>query len=151
MNELLIFETEYWEVSHRQDSRLAGYLIASSKSNASEVHQLCSDSLAELGLILSESEKILRNAYRPHKVIMAKLGFSKGFQCHFHLIPATNDLLKEIASHPSYTDEPDGNDAILYISREYCERPLSLEEKSSLNKTVRQLKSTVNKFKYGTK
>jgi hypothetical protein len=27
--------------------------------------------------------------------------------------------------HPDYPNEPDGNDVIMFLSREYCERPLT--------------------------
>ena len=85
--------------------------------------------------------KLLFEVFSPYKVIVAKLGFSKGFSCHFHCIPATNEFMKEIANHSGYTSEPDGNDALLYASREYCERELTIEEKMAMEKTVSQLRT----------
>jgi diadenosine tetraphosphate (Ap4A) HIT family hydrolase len=141
MNELCIFESDFWMISHRKDSRYQGYLIVSSKSEASEISELCIGSLQEIGHVLSRTEKLLFEVFSPYKVIVAKLGFSKGFSCHFHCIPATNEFMKEIANHSGYTSEPDGNDALLYASREYCERELTIEEKMAMEKTVSQLRT----------
>lgn len=140
MDQLTVFETEHWEVSHRIDSRYPGYLLASSKTNESEIYNLSSESLRELGSVLSKTEILLRKHFDPHKVIMAKLGFSENTRCHFHLIPATLELIEEIGAHPKYTNEPDGNDTILYTNREYCERNLSVDEQRTLINIVEQLR-----------
>lgn len=143
MDKLLIFKTRYWEVTHRRDSRYSGYLMASSLFEGSDLSELPEGALLELGSVLSRSEAILMKAYSPYKVMVAKLGFSRGFHCHFHLIPATTTLLREIVEHPSYTDEPDGNDAILFVSREYCERDLTDNEKEEMEQAVERLREFV--------
>lgn|SRR5690606_16579419 len=140
MDNLLIFQTGFWRVTHRSDSRYPGYLIASSIADGAELGDLCERSLRELGGVLSKAEAILRRAFSPYKVMVAKLGFSKGFRCHFHLIPATAALMDEIVAHPAYSDEPDGNDALLFVSREFCERALTNEEKSEMEQTVARLR-----------
>jgi len=75
------------------------------------------------------------------KVIFYKLGFSSGFSCHFHIAPVTRELMEEVARHPDYDSDPDGNDAILFLSRVYCERALSPQEHASQQKTVQHLRA----------
>lgn len=137
---LTIFESQHWLVSHRRDSRYAGLLIVSSKSDSSEMSSLEPEALSELGSVLVKTEKLLISYYKPYRVITAKLGFSAGHSCHFHVIPVRTSLLKEIIAHPNYTNEPDGNDALLFVSREYCERKLTLEESSIQKNTINQLR-----------
>ena len=137
-----IFESQHWLVSHRRDSRYAGLLIVSSKSDASEISDLDSGALSELGGVLAKTEKLLIFHYEPYRVITAKLGFSAGNSCHFHVVPVSINLLNEIVAHPSYTNEPDGNDALLFASREYCERELTIEESSMQKSTINQLRDT---------
>lgn len=98
---LLVFETHFWRVTHRRDSRYPGYLIASSLCKGCELSELEEGALKELGGVLAKAEGVLLKAFAPYKVIVAKLGFSKGFSCHFHLIPATANLMNEISSHPA--------------------------------------------------
>lgn len=50
-------------------------------------------------------------------------------------------LLAEIEKHPDYASEPDGNDTILFLSREYCERPLNAQESEAQHTTVMNLRS----------
>jgi diadenosine tetraphosphate (Ap4A) HIT family hydrolase len=141
MDPLVIFETEHWVVSHRADSRWPGYLIVASRARPPELCDLDDDALSALGRVLKDAETLLRRAFSPHKVIFAKLGFSPGFSCHFHAIPVTAGLLAEIAAHPGYADEPDGNDAMLFVSRVYCERALDERESSQLTATVAMLRA----------
>lgn len=135
-----IFESQHWLVSHRRDSRYAGLLIVSSKSDVSDISGLESGALSELGSVLAKTEKLLITHYDSYRVITAKLGFSAGHSCHFHVIPVSISLLEEIVSHPSYTNEPDGNDALLFVSREYCERELTTEESFIQKSTINQLR-----------
>jgi diadenosine tetraphosphate (Ap4A) HIT family hydrolase len=101
---------------------------------------LPTDALAGLGPVLSRAERVLREAYSPLKVIFYKLGFSAGFSCHFHIAPVTQRLMDEVVRHPDYDSDPDGNDAILFLSRVYCERPLSDMEQAAQRNTVDQLR-----------
>lgn len=71
---------------------------------------------------------------------MAKLGFFGGFSCHFHVVPATASLLQEIVAHPAYSNEPDGNDVMLFVSREYCERELTHCERNVMEQEVERLR-----------
>jgi diadenosine tetraphosphate (Ap4A) HIT family hydrolase len=141
MDPLAIFETDHWVVSHRADSRWPGYLIVASRARQPELCDLDEDALSALGRVLKDTELLLRRAFSPHKVIFAKLGFSPGFACHVHAIPVTAALLAEIAAHPGYAAEPDGNDAMLFVSRVYCERALDENELLQSTATVAMLRT----------
>ena len=95
--------------------------MIASKQQASEVSELSLGALQEMGKVLSEVELAIKTVYKPYKVLMSKLGFSKGFNCHFHVVPVHEWVLNEIEEHPNYSYEPDGNDVMLYVNREYCE------------------------------
>ena len=140
MDPLVIFETAHWVVSHRADSRWPGYLMVASRAPRPDLHGLDDQALSALGGVLKHTETLLRRAFSPHKVIFAKLGFSPGSACHFHAIPVTAALLAEIAAHSGYADEPDGNDAMLFVSRVYCERALDEAELPQLTATIAMLR-----------
>jgi len=137
---LIIFAHAHWVVSHRADSRWPGYLIISARAQRSDLSDLDDDALSALGGVLRETEMLLRRAFAPHKVLFAKLGFTPGLACHVHAVPVTAALLAEIASHPGYADEPDGNDALLFVSRVYCERGLDTRQSRQLTATVEMLR-----------
>lgn len=141
MDPHLIFDTPYWTVTHRRDSRYPGYLIISTRGEQRDLHELATTELQELGPVLREVEILLRRAYSPFKVIYGKAGFSPGFACHFHAIPVTDTLLAEIAAHPDYADEPDGSDAMLYVNRIHCERPLDPHETEAMTDTISALRA----------
>lgn len=82
MNELVIFNTDHWEVSHRRDTVYPGYLMASSLEKTDDICRLSINALNEIGKVLCITEKLLISVCSPYKVIIAKLGFSKGFSCH---------------------------------------------------------------------
>lgn len=145
MNDLTIFETEFWKVTHRKDSRFPGYLMASSKSKSSSISDLCTGTLTEMGSVLAKVESLLISSYHPFRVITAKMGFSAGYSCHFHIIPVTQQLLEEVIANPRYSKDPDGNDVLLFTSREYCERDLSLEEHSLQIKAVEYLRGELTR------
>lgn len=136
---LLVFETDHWQVTHRRDARYPGYLMVSSREQHADLHELSTESLKELGIVLKRTEELLRAAYRPLKVLFYKLGFSPGHSCHFHVAPVSADLLAEIKAHPDYDDDPDGNDAILFLSRIYCERELTVTESQNMTVVVGKL------------
>ncbi|MCI8210029.1 hypothetical protein AUC61_10830 [Pseudomonas sp. S25] len=140
MTEWDIFETGHWRISHRRDARYSGYLMVSSVAPATDFMDLSDQALTSLGGVLRETEQLLFRAYKPWKVIVYKLGLSAGFNLHFHVVPVTQALLAQVASHADYADEPDGNDAILFLSRMYCERPLNEEERETQQKAVMNLR-----------
>lgn len=143
MDELEIFANAHWTVSHRRDARYDGYLMISSVTTASDLGDLSDDALSSLGLMMKTLERLLTTVYAPYKVVFYKLGFSHGFNVHFHVAPISQDLLAEISRHPDYCDHPDGNDAIMFLSREYCERPFRAEELEKQRLAVRLLKASL--------
>jgi diadenosine tetraphosphate (Ap4A) HIT family hydrolase len=144
MSAHLIFATEHWLISHRRDARYPGYLMVSSHESQSELSALSNEALQELGLVLKNVEILLHSLYSPCKVVFYKLGFSNGFNCHFHVAPITTELLFEIAAHPDYANEPDGNDAILFLSRVYCERHLTNKEEKTVALAVENLRKAAD-------
>ena len=52
-------------------------------------------------------------------------------------------LLSEIAAHPNYAEVPDGNDTVLFLSREYCERPLTPEEQMLQDQSIGTLRDLI--------
>lgn len=143
MDELTVFGNAHWNVSHRRDARYEGYLIISAVETAADLSDLSNDALSSLGLVMKKVELVLRQAYSPYKVVFYKLGFSSGLNVHFHVAPVSEGLLAEIAKHTDYSDEPDGNDAIVFLSREYCERILSAEESAKQRLAVLMLRAAV--------
>lgn len=141
-----IVENAHWRLGYRQDARYPGCLILSSQRCASDLNELDAASLADLGGQLSFAERLLKHCYAPHRVVFYKLGFSAGFSFHFHIAPITRALLGEIAAHPRYSDVPDGNDAILFLSREYGERALTPEERQAQEIEIARLRETANKL-----
>ncbi|MFA6232101.1 MAG: hypothetical protein WC617_18330 [Rhodanobacter sp.] len=115
--------------------------MVSSRSACADLYELDHKSLKELGPVLKRTEMLLRSAYSPRKVVFYKLGFSPGFSCHFHVAPITPTLMEEIRVHTSYADDPDGNDAILFLSRIYCERELTEAEARQMELTVNELRN----------
>lgn len=149
MNDLTIFNTNHWLISHRRNCIYPGYLMISSLEKVNDIHQLSVNALQEIGYVLRKTEELLMSAYTPYKVIIAKLGFSQGFSCHFHMLPISNNLLQKITakSHTNSTNnEPDGVDALLFINREYCEKKLTKQEDKFLLKTVKSLKEQHKKL-----
>jgi len=143
MDELRVFSNAHWVVSHRRDARYDGYLIITSEESASEISDLSDEALSSLGLIMKSCERLLVKVYSPYKVVFYKLGFSPGFNVHFHVAPVSQALLAEIAHHPGYADGPDGNDAIMFLSREYCERPLTVDESEKQRCAVQVLRASL--------
>ncbi|SHN03380.1 hypothetical protein SAMN05216593_10659 [Pseudomonas asturiensis] len=144
MTEWDIFETAHWRISHRRDARYSGYLMVASVAPASDLGDLNEAALAELGGVLRSTEQLLMRGYEPWKVIVYKLGFSAGFNLHFHIAPVTKRLFAQVADHPGYAAEPDGNDVILFLSREYCEQALSAEERLIQAREVVRLRGMLN-------
>jgi diadenosine tetraphosphate (Ap4A) HIT family hydrolase len=143
MDNLSVFENAHWKVSHRRDARYDGYLVISSTRTASDLGDLDDDALSSLGPVMKTVERLLQKTYHPHKVIFYKLGFSPGFNLHFHAAPVSESLLAEISRHRDYSTEPDGNDVIMFLSREYCERPLTDTELEKQRLAVSVLKANL--------
>ena len=118
----VLLETEHWVVNQRMDSHYPGYMIVGAKEDSFRISCLSDSALESLGRVLSAVEKRIYQRLSPEIVIVNKLGFSKGFSCHFHLIPIYRWVYKAIKKHENYNvNEPDGSDFTLFVSRQYCE------------------------------
>jgi diadenosine tetraphosphate (Ap4A) HIT family hydrolase len=138
--EWTIFQTKYWIIKHRSDSRYPGYLIILSTEPVLNISELSEAALLDMAMVLAKAEKLLIDVYSPYKVITFKMGFTKGVNCHFNLIPASLALLEEIETQKACTHEkPDGSDVILYVCRKYCERALTDDEHKEVLNTVKIL------------
>jgi diadenosine tetraphosphate (Ap4A) HIT family hydrolase len=141
----IIFQTKYWIVKHRSDSRYPGYLIVLSTEPVLNISDLSEEALIEMALVLAKAEKLLIEVYSPYRVISFKMGFAKGVNCHFNLIPATFALLEKIQEQKACTyEKPDGSDVVLYVCRKYCERELTNEEYRDLLATTAILRDHWN-------
>ena len=136
----ILLETKHWIINHRLDTEYPGYLMLGSKESTFRVSDLCTESLRSMGIILGAVENRMYERLKPETVIISKLGFSKGFGCHFHLIPVYSWLYDSIKRDKSYSiSEPDGLDFSLFISRKFCEgseqfpkRALNIEDAITL-------------------
>ncbi|MDG9666801.1 hypothetical protein ONV78_03560 [Hahella sp. CR1] len=117
----IVLEAQHWVVNHRMGATYPGYLMAASRYDVTDLSELETDALSELGIVLARMERTLKQIYQPYKVLISKLGFSPGFNCHFHIVPVHAWVLREIERHPDYANEPDGNDVMLYVNRVYGE------------------------------
>jgi diadenosine tetraphosphate (Ap4A) HIT family hydrolase len=148
MDKFIIFVTNHWIISHRRDSRYPGFLIVSSRDEVQDLTDLNKEALNELGSVLFQTEKLLNYVYKHYKTVIGKFGFTSGFSLHFHVLPITNEILKEIIAHGNYKQEkPDGIDAINLVCRKYCERELNDSETRSIESTVKMLKAAYNNKK----
>jgi diadenosine tetraphosphate (Ap4A) HIT family hydrolase len=141
MNEFTIFETNHWIISHRMDSCYPGFLIASTRNKVPKMTDLSKEVLEEMGPALCEAEKLLHFVYQPYKTIIGKFGFMQGFNFHFHILPVTNVVLQEMITYSDYANKkPDGIDAITFICRKYCEKPLNNEQLKEMMATIKMLR-----------
>lgn len=125
--DLMVFEDQYWSVNQRLDTNYPGYLIVSAKERSEHISDLSREALMLLGPKLAELEKLLFEKLKPKKVIVTKLGFTAGIDCHFHVIPVYKWVWSEIRKHPKYLNkQPDGADFVQFITREYCQFDQSL-------------------------
>lgn len=85
--ELLITETGAWNVSHRVNSALPGYLIISSKTPAKDLSELPQDALRELGPLLATAQMALRQQLGARLVYIGRYGHVPDQPFHFHIVP----------------------------------------------------------------
>lgn len=112
------------------DTDYPGYLIVGAKEPASRLSGLSVDALNSAGIILGAIEERVYERLSPKLVIINKHGFSKGFSCHFHIVPIYSWAYSAIKKHPGYKiDEPDGADFTMFITRQYCQKREPLPHK----------------------
>jgi diadenosine tetraphosphate (Ap4A) HIT family hydrolase len=129
----IILETEHWQISHRADSALPGYLILEARHAANELHRLPGCALAELGMLLAKVQRALQATLNPEHLYVGRYGHSAGRTFHFHIIPICGWVKRGFFEDPRYrllqslqyppSGETDGAELTLYVWREFCERP----------------------------
>ena len=81
-----IVDYEHWSVLIRPRQVTLGCVIVAEKSNATALGQLSSDALVELGIVTSELEMTLRQAFQYDKINYIALMMVDP-NVHFHVLP----------------------------------------------------------------
>lgn len=130
----IVHETEHWIINHRINSALPGYLMLGARSNVNALHELPDAALAQLGVLMARTQKIVETCLAPKRLYIGRYGHTPGQPIHFHFIPVFEwvetlfwqdkryRLLEHYAS-PSPQTLTDGAELTLYVWREFCERP----------------------------
>ena len=130
---LIIKKTEHWIINHRIDSDLPSYLMVGSRKETTNLYDLSSAALAELGPLLASTQKALSDLFHPEHIYVSRYGHTEGHSIHFHVIPIYSWVKKAFAKDDRYrilrsfyipgvpTSDPDGGELTLYVWREFCE------------------------------
>ncbi|KEA06042.1 HIT domain-containing protein [Rhizobium rhizogenes] len=129
-----IHETEHWLVNHRMDTILPGYLMVGSKLGTNALHDLPTEALASLGLLLAKVQRELETLLHPARVYIGRYGHSPGHPLHFHIMPVydwlealfwKDERYRVLGSFGQPAGEPgtDGAELTFFIWREFCEAP----------------------------
>jgi diadenosine tetraphosphate (Ap4A) HIT family hydrolase len=150
---LIIKTTDHWIVNHRVDSKLPGYLMISSRHKTAQLDDLPPAALAELGSLLAQAQRCLREIFHAEHVYLGRYGHQSGHCVHFHAIPiyswvkATFDadpryaVLKSFYTPGAGNTDYDGAELTLFIWREYCEKPTPpLLQGPSISEAIRLIK-----------
>lgn len=134
----LLFETEHWNIKHRPDAALPGYLLMCAKQNTTHLWELDSAALEEMGGLLSKIQKCMMSVLKPQYLYIGRYGHLKGPSFHFHFIPIYDWVVKNFLRDERYrslkqfqyrtdgmfTDRQfDASELQLYVWREFCENP----------------------------
>jgi hypothetical protein len=75
----MIFETEFWNLKHRPDSKLPGYIIlAAKKSEHHSLAPLSNQALCQLGLSQAQASQILENTFKAKLLYMVNGNINQG-------------------------------------------------------------------------
>ena len=130
--DFLILRTDDWQVSHRIDSALPGYLIVGARKSTGELSQMPARALTELGGLLAKAQQALTEILQPEHLYIGRYGHTSGLSFHFHVIPICAWVKQSFFDDPRYrvlqnfgersdTCETDGAELTLYVWREFCE------------------------------
>ena len=150
---LIIKTTDHWIVNHRVDSKLPGYLMIGSRRDTSQLADLSPAALAELGPLLAQAQRALREVLHAEHVYLGRFGHQSGPSIHFHAIPIyawvksaftadrRYDVLKSFYTPGAGNTEFDGAELTLYLWREFCEKPVpSVLQGPSVSEVIRLLR-----------
>lgn len=130
----LLLQTDHWRVHHNRHARVEGYLMMGTlDANGFDFDCLSSEALADMGLVISQCVKAVKEAFNPLHVFVSRYGVAPGNRVHFHIIPVYEWLDSRIDSDRrySFTQELsagtdglryDAADYLLYTWRELTER-----------------------------
>ncbi|MFK8328700.1 HIT family protein [Pseudomonas sp. BJa5] len=132
---LIIHESRYWVLNHRMDSALPGYLMLSAKQMTHSLAALPIEAQAELGVLQARIQKAIDDQLQPKRLYIGRFGHGAGYAIHFHFIPVyawvealfwedeRYRLLQTFGSIDSALAQTDGAELMLFVWREFCERP----------------------------
>lgn len=132
----IIHESKYWILNHRMDSALPGYLMLSAKHMTNSLASLPLEAQSELGVLQARIQKIIEDHLAPKRLYIGRFGHDAGYSIHFHFIPVYDwveanfwhderyRLLQTFGSVDSVLQQTDGAELMLFVWREFCERPM---------------------------
>lgn len=132
----IIHESKYWILNHRMDSALAGYLMLSAKQMTNSLAALAIEAQAELGVLQARIQNAIEAHPQPNRLYFGRFGHGTGYSIHFHFIPMYDwveplfwlderyRLLQTFGSMDNALLQTDGAELMLFVRREFCERPV---------------------------
>ncbi|QXH54806.1 HIT family protein [Pseudomonas maumuensis] len=132
----IIHESRYWILNQRMDSALPGYLMLSAKQMTNSLAALPLEAQAELGKLQARIQHAIEADLRPKRLYIGRFGHDAGYSIHFHFIPVYDwvealfwlderyRLLQTFGSIDSALLQTDGAELMLFVWREFCERPV---------------------------
>ena len=118
-----IFETDFWLLKHRADSKLPGYLILVAKEqSAISLSELSDKALQELGFLQAYATRSLETRFRAKLVYICRWGHQPGNSPHFHIVPLYDWIEHAYALDPLWAEsDPDGPVYFTFITRAFIE------------------------------
>lgn len=132
----IIHQSKYWILNHRMDSALAGYLMLSAKQMTNSLAALPIEAPAELGVLQARIQNAIEAHLKPKRLYFGRFGHDAGYSIHFHFIPVYDwvealfwlderyRLLQTFGSIDNVLLQTDGAELMLFVWREFCERPV---------------------------
>jgi len=120
---MLVHENRHWSLKHREDSKLPGYLILTSKvSGEGSLSELEDGALEELGRLQVTATMVLESVLQARLVYVCRWGHQPGHAPHFHIVPLYGWVERAYAADHRWTDEePDGPVLFKYITIAFTE------------------------------
>lgn len=89
----LVVRSDHWSVAHAFDANLEGWLVVLPLRHVERLDELTDLEAAELGPLLHETSRALREVLGCEKTYVILLAEAPGFpHVHFHVVPRAADL-----------------------------------------------------------
>lgn len=89
----LVARSDHWGVAHAFDANLEGWLVVLPLRHVERLDELTQPEAAELGPLLHETSRALRDVCHCEKTYVILLAEAPGFpHVHFHVVPRAADL-----------------------------------------------------------